>query len=105
MAWEQRGSRSYYYRARRVNGRVVKQYLGAGPIAVAAATIDLNQRAEREGARRLGDHGDLGADAALDELEAIVFRALIAAGFHRPKRGRWRRRREKAKDEGAGEAR
>ena len=39
MSWEQRGNRRYYFRKRRQAGRVVSEYVGAGELAVAAATL------------------------------------------------------------------
>jgi len=36
MAWDKRG---YFYRSRRVEGRVVRDYFGRGPLADAAAYL------------------------------------------------------------------
>ena len=54
MSWEARGNKRYYTRSRRINGRVVREYIGAGLLAEAAATLDSAARAERQ--REL-DHG------------------------------------------------
>ena len=57
MGWERRGSQWHFYTARRVGGRVVKEYV---PDAVAplAARLEAEQRAEhvaeRTAFRRLG---------------------------------------------------
>jgi hypothetical protein len=51
MAWETRGAKgvTYYYRSRRdANGRVVKEYLGRGEKARAAAKADCERRAQKE---------------------------------------------------------
>jgi hypothetical protein len=32
MGWERRRSGRYYYRARKINGRVVKEYVGQGHV-------------------------------------------------------------------------
>lgn len=100
MGWETRGGANYYYTAERINGRVVKRYVGSGPVAELAAQLDAVSRSERDDAaetvKRERD--------ALSELEsalmslhefadAVTTAALIAAGCHRPKRGKWRRRR------------
>ncbi len=51
MAWEKRGGRLVYYSARRVGGRVVKQYLGDGPVAQATAALEQASKLEREASR------------------------------------------------------
>jgi hypothetical protein len=97
MGWE----RGYYYRVRKVNGRVVREYVGAGEVAQLVAQMDalereqrrlkaLEHRQEKEELKALDD--DLKALSAKIDLAAHA--ALLAAGFHRHKRGEWRRRRE-----------
>ena len=44
MAWERRGHATYYYRPRRVGGRVVRDYLGSGPQAQLAADLIVEVR-------------------------------------------------------------
>jgi hypothetical protein len=44
MSWE----RGYYYRAKKVNGRVVKEYVGKGAVGRMAAREDLFAREDRE---------------------------------------------------------
>lgn len=100
MAWE----RGYYYRVRRENGRVVREYVGHGWHAEIIAQLD---ELERENAsyekqvaadalrkeKARSDKLDINIDA-LDELADFVARAaLIAAGYHQHKRGEWRKRR------------
>jgi hypothetical protein len=101
MGWEKRkrGGR-YYTRSRKIGGRVVREYVGTGPIAEIAAQTDARERAyckaeaeaKREERKRLGT-----ADDAVTELcEAVdnLTRAtLLAAGYHQHHRGEWRRRR------------
>jgi hypothetical protein len=108
MGWESRGGRAYYYRGRRAGGRVVKEYVGAGPAADLVARHDAlardRRQAEAEAARRTAD--ELAAlDAAvapLDELTDLVARAaLLSAGYHRPNRGPWRKRRARPDPEAA----
>ena len=98
MGWERRGNRSYYYWARRVNGRVEKQYVPE-LIAEIVALIDADRQAMRqEAADELKAHR-----AAQDELEAslkplneladaLARGAMLAAGYHQHK-GQWRKRR------------
>jgi hypothetical protein len=100
MGWETRGTSTYYYTASRVGGRVVKQYVGTGTVATLAAKLDELTHSERsqtaEAAER--ERNELAAlDAALAPLyalaDAATAAALVAAGCHRPKRGKWRKRR------------
>jgi hypothetical protein len=97
MGWD-RGR--YYTRSRKVNGRVEREYVGAGPVAELVAKMDATQRQEREArqAEKRARRAEIEAlDApleALDELAELVARAaLVAAGFRQHKRGEWRKRR------------
>ena len=99
MAWEKRrnGVR-YYYRAFRSGGRVVKEYMGRGARAVAAAEEDVARRVERA-ARRQAEQERRKLDLALGaqvaavgaEAKALMETALLAAGYHRPHRNPWRK--------------
>jgi hypothetical protein len=99
MGWE----RGYYYRVRKVGGRVVREYVGTGRVAEVAAQLDALERARRE-REALATRQQKAELTALDaELNALTERAdllaraaLLAAGFHRHKRGEWRKRREHA---------
>ena len=100
MGWEQRRSRSYYYRSVRSEGRVTKEYLGSGPAADMAATIDARQREQRTARRRRAAEerarwADLERPTSeLDDLaDRLAAAALLLAGYHRHDRGEWRRRR------------
>ena len=99
MGWERRRNGAYYYRARKVNGRVVKEYVGAGPLAQALAAQDARTRAERRATsevRRTERARLAGVDAAVDAsheaVETLLRASLVLAGFHRHQRGEWRRR-------------
>jgi hypothetical protein len=93
MAWErrQRGTgRRYYYRSRRVRGRVVKEYVGTGPEAELAAAADAQARAERHADRdrvRNAASKLAPAEATIREMdEAMIWlthAALYATGYHR----------------------
>ena len=96
MAWEQRrnGAR-YYYRSRRVDGKVHKEYFGRGPRAEQAAKEDARRRAEKKACRKRRQQFD-DAIAPLAEverrLEPLVAAALLTTGFYKH-HGSWRRRR------------
>lgn len=98
MAWD-RGR--YYTRSRKVNGRVVREYVGTGLVAELTARMDAEERLARE-ARRVADRAkraELDAlDGAFDRLNAladlVACAALLAAGYRQHNRGNWRKRRE-----------
>jgi hypothetical protein len=102
VAWEkrERGGR-YYTRSRRSpkDGRVIREYVGSGPLAEIAATSDRTKRelAEAEREREKEELGRLEALAApLEEIseaaEILAHAHLIALGYHRHK-GEYRRAR------------
>ncbi len=101
MAMESRGGHQYYYRKRRVNGRVVSEYVGKGELAALLAKLDNQERRARE-RKRKADARQRAEDAAIDkrlaELEhsirTITGAVLIAEGYHMHK-GQWRRKRVK----------
>ena len=104
MAWEtrERGGR-YYTRSRKVGGRVVREYVGAGRVAELAAALDAAERRERAEERqrlREAEATDAPAFAALADLGAVLdglaAAFLIGAGYRRHNRGEWRRRRHGA---------
>ncbi len=100
MAWEQRerGGR-YYTRSRRVDGRVVREYIGAGLAGVMASEADRIEQEQRE-VEALEEEQEwqrLGALTAplleVSEAAEVLAQAhLIATGCHRHK-GEWRRAR------------
>lgn len=101
MAWEKRKrGGAYYYRSRRVGGRVVKEYVGRGPLAEMAAAWAEEDRAERlakaqADRRRRRELDDVAqqvgeASKAVDDVAAAW---LTMLGYHRHDRGNWRKRR------------
>jgi hypothetical protein len=100
VAYETRRDRTYYYLACRVDGRVVKKYLGTGRAAQCAAAGVAQRQAARSAQRRLGVQFEEQLSLLRRDFEAFwmaaerVFRlAAAAANYHR-RRGEWRRRRE-----------
>jgi hypothetical protein len=99
MGWERRrrGGR-YYTRSKKVNGRVVREYLGCGDVAQLAAQTDALAREWRQlQALELRDQKaeldalDAGVRDVLAPSDLAARAALLAAGFHQHKRGEWRR--------------
>jgi len=101
MVWEQRGNGIYYYyRSRKIGGRVVKEYVGGGLAGSLAEREDEARRRQRDAERialRLDRAAFDAAATAHDELsraaDAMMSAALLAAGYHRHDRGQWRKRR------------
>ena len=101
MGWEtrKRGG-TYYTRSRRVNGRIVREYVGGGAAGELAALLDAEDRVDREARReavRAEQAQARAASGALTGLEDMARLAIAdtlhAEGFHRHK-GVWRRRRD-----------
>ena len=101
MGWEARDrGGSYYTRSTRQDGRVVREYIGTGPLGEIVASYDELKRLlkEEQAAYWKEEKERLEANTAflreLEEAADILVRAqLIAAGCHRYK-GEWRIKRE-----------
>ena len=102
MGWEHRGPHGpYYTRSKKINGRVVREYVGGGEFGAVIALLDAEERAERSAERAawLEREGELDEaeeilSSVSDAIEAHTRATLYAAGYHRHKNGEWRRRRE-----------
>ena len=97
MGWEKDGR--YYTRSRKVNGRVIREYIGGGEVGALVAQMDAIEREQREFERecwRLEKEEMEAFDASVEKVsqmaDIIAKAAMVAAGFHRH-RGEWRRRR------------
>jgi hypothetical protein len=102
MGWEKRERGGLYYtRTRKVDGRVVREYIGGGILGHIAALQDAQERRRREEEAALWNEEREKIEALvtpveqLCEVAEILYRAaLLAAGFRRHQRGEWRRKRE-----------
>ena len=99
MPWAQRGQHRYFFRKRKVRGRVVRRSLGRGPEAQLAAALAAQRQREREAewARRRRERGRWDAKTEtvqrlIEVSDLLVHAALLAAGFHQHERGAWRRK-------------
>ena len=100
MALEYRNGRPYYYRNKRENGTVIRQYIASGQMAEFAADSDAHQRAQRESRRAAEEQKQRAYVTAREQLFNVIAQAetlssalLIDVGYHRQNRGPWRRRR------------
>jgi hypothetical protein len=99
--WERRERGGLYYtRSYRLNGRVVREYVGGGILGQLAAQMDAQERRRREeeAAAWKEEQERMEAVAApVEELcegvEVLARATLLASGYHRHK-GEWRKRRE-----------
>ena len=99
MGWENRGSGRYYYRKRRIGGRVVSVYIGPGERGKEAAARDRaardarehESRCAREEREKIAALAGAGVEAE-QGIRALVRAFLLLAGYH-THGGQWRRRR------------
>ena len=109
MGWEvRRGGRRYLYRNRRVNGKPVKEYLGAddqfGTGVLLAHELERLQtraadlrRLSREAGAAVRERIDAlltAAAVANTDLRTLAEGTLYALGYHKHNRGEWRMSRE-----------
>jgi hypothetical protein len=102
MGIEYRGNRAYYYRKGRVGDRVRSEYVIGGRDEVVTlfreADRMIAQKAELEWLEwavdaEAADTLNRFMQAHFDAVEAVAREAIEAAGYHRHKRGEWRKRR------------
>lgn len=98
MGWEKDGR--YYTRSSRVDGRVVREYVGSGELPVLSARLDAIHRGQRQEERQQERQQGQALQAEDKELRAYcqavetVLRAVLTgAGYHQHARGTWRKRR------------
>ena len=108
MPWEKRnGCGPYYFRARREGDRIVKTYCGGGLRGKLAELEDLQAREDRQSRAEKRRRTLAYLDGLAEQMEAfsaltdtLLQATLTEAGYHRHKRGEWRRRRERNKQPG-----
>jgi hypothetical protein len=99
MGLEQRKGNSYYYEKKRVDGRVVSEYVGGGLLAVVASHNAQERKEEREAKRKAIEQQraetlnlEAEIDRLLDSINTLSRGVLIASGFYQHNR-QWRLRR------------
>src|SRR5687767_11703717 len=100
MGLERRGGGFYFYRKVRRGKQVVSEYAGgrlAAPLMAQIEALDRERKREArvawEGERTRKADEDAKLAELYDRIEGIARHVLEAAGYHRHKRGEWRRRR------------
>jgi hypothetical protein len=102
MGWERRAQCRYYYLARKVDGRVIKRYVGCGPLAEVAAAQDAAVKAGRRASiAAVRNMATLMAPAdsslrALAHICELLAAANLAAAGYRRVHYEWRRPRGQA---------
>ena len=98
MGWETRKNRRYFYRVFRNNGEKKRHYIGAGRLGSLASKLDKLRRAERAAAisaesidRARYEEAEASCDQLWSESDLLITSSLLAAGFRRPGRHRWRK--------------
>lgn len=102
MAWLTAGTRKYYYRRRRVGGRVLSEYVATGRTAQIVAQMDEQERQKRAAeaealrqAQAAQDAVDREVDALGAQVRRYVTAVLLATGHHQHRR-QWRKQRNDA---------
>lgn len=103
MGWERRErGGSYYVRKVRRGGHVCSEYLGNGETASLIAQMEALERMDKQiaqenerDAREQFAEAERQNAAFFAEVESALRQALEAAGYHQPKRGQWRKQRER----------
>jgi hypothetical protein len=100
MSLKRINGRPYYYRNVKVDGKVRSKYLGCGEVAEVIAKIEAEDRRERglaalawKAERDALEVEDRRRASSFQAVERIVGLALELFGYHRHKRGQWRKRR------------
>ena len=99
--WERRERGGLYYtRSRKVNGEVIREYVGGGVLGEIAGRMDALERRQREEEatawkeeREQMEALDGLTEELYEAAEILAKAALVAAGYHQHKRGEWRKRR------------
>ena len=112
MGWEMRGGHGpYYTRSRRVNGRIIREYVGKGLIGDLASVMDDRDRTEQQ-AKAEALSTQIAELDRIEEILATVYStadevtvsSLESAGYHRHHRGEWRKRRRMEAEHGKQES-
>ena len=101
MGWERRGNGQYYYRKKRINGRVVSLYIGGGEFAAASQVLDQSESASKaleiaawQDEKNQATAIDQKVNNSLESLQGLIEQTLEGWGYRKVK-GEWRKKRAK----------
>ena len=108
MGLEYRNGFCYYTRSKRVNGKVQREYISSGSMALLDASLDEAERIKLREVKRLEQkrwqreqEDSESLDAAVNSVSGnavVMFQASMeTAGFHQHSRGEWRKKRQEVK--------
>ena len=102
MGWDKG---RYYTRSKKINGQVIREYFGSGPIGELEARSDARERkcrADELAAWKAKQDEMESLDEQIIELcdlcDKLARAALMASGFFQHNRGEWRKRRVQGKE-------
>ena len=98
MGWQKRNGRWFFYRSKRVDGRVITEYIGAGERAQEIIAKQEEKTAKKQAIDAANDEAAARSQhlAELDAVsDSLTSAELVREGFHQRRRMPWARRTEK----------
>src|SRR5262249_60737143 len=96
MGWEVRDGRRYYTKSRKINGRVVREYVGGGGLGKLVAAADALRRADRRAVAAASRAEKARWEEALTPMLELIHltdmltrAALYAPGYRQHARSTW----------------
>jgi len=105
MGLQQRRGSFYYTRSRRVKGKVTREYVGSGQLALLAFEMEqadgllekylrLKEQELWQQEREVALTLDQAVGAVCEDTGRLFHEAMVAAGYHQHARGEWRKKRK-----------
>jgi hypothetical protein len=97
--WQRRGAKRYLTQSRKRHGRIIREYLGTGPVAEALYHVEAMERQQRHAAREAWRQS-LADQTAIDaqvqrwwaQQDLLLQALLYSEGCYRHARSTWRKR-------------
>lgn len=94
MSWQKQHKKSYYYRSKRINGRVVTEYVGSGQNIAQSIQAEAAQRAAERAALQRYEQIKQQLDECEELVRILTYATLLINGYHQHK-NQWRKKRVK----------